>query len=125
MAIRWSKRLIALLAAAVLAFLAVRVRDTQRGPPLHVWHTYVPHELTAEELDSADWAKYLETEAKIFDDLRQRVRPRQIGPCIPNAAPTQEQRRQPQPPPGTKTARTVRARRSPAPPGPWRGKARE
>ncbi len=72
-AIRWSKRLISVLAVVGVTLLAVRVCDTQRGPPLHVWHTYVPHELSAEELDSADWAKYLETEAKIFDDLRQQV----------------------------------------------------
>src|SRR6516164_4937167 len=72
-AIRWAKRLIALLAVTAVTFLAVRVWDTQRGPPLHVWHTYVPHELTAKELDSADWTKYLEAEAKIFEDLRQQV----------------------------------------------------
>jgi alpha-beta hydrolase superfamily lysophospholipase len=63
----------ALLAVAAVTFLAVRVWDTQRGPPLHVWHTYVPHELTAKELDSSNWTKYREAEAKIFEDLRQEV----------------------------------------------------
>src|ERR1700730_4960886 len=51
----------------------VRVWDTQRGPPLHIWHTYVPHELSAHELDTADWTKYLEAEAGIFEALRQKV----------------------------------------------------
>ena len=72
-AIRWAKRLIALLLVAVVTLLAVRVWDTQRGPPLHIWHTYVPHELSAQELDAADWTKYLEAEARIFEDLRQKV----------------------------------------------------
>jgi hypothetical protein len=49
MAIRWVKRLIGLLLIAAITILVVRVWDTQRGPPLHVWHTYVPHELTAKQ----------------------------------------------------------------------------
>lgn len=73
MAIRWAKRLISLLTVAAFTLLAVRVWDTQRGPPLHIWHTYVPHELSAKELDGADWTKYLEVEAKIFEDLRRQV----------------------------------------------------
>jgi hypothetical protein len=72
-AIRWAKRLIALLIVAAVTLLAVRVWDTQRGQPLHIWHTYVPHELSAQELDAADWTKYLEAEARIFEDLRQKV----------------------------------------------------
>jgi alpha-beta hydrolase superfamily lysophospholipase len=71
--IQWAKRLIGLLLTAAITFLVVRVWDSQRGPPLHVWHTYVPHELGAKELDAADWAKYLEAEARIFKDLRQHV----------------------------------------------------
>jgi predicted alpha/beta-fold hydrolase len=73
MAIRWMKRLFALVFVATITLLAVRVWDTQRGPPLHIWHTYVPHELSAKELDSADWTKYLEAEARIFESLRQNV----------------------------------------------------
>jgi hypothetical protein len=73
MVIRWAKRLIGLLLTAAVTLLVVRVWDSQRGPPLHVWHTYVPHELGAKELDAADWTKYLEAEARIFEDLRQHV----------------------------------------------------
>ncbi|MCI0465474.1 MAG: alpha/beta hydrolase, partial [Beijerinckiaceae bacterium] len=71
--IRWAKRLLALFAVAAITFLAVRVWDTQRGPPLHAWHTYVPRELSAKEIDAADWAQYLEAEARIFEDLRREV----------------------------------------------------
>jgi hypothetical protein len=38
----------------LLTFLAIRVWDFQRGLPLEPWHTFVPEELTAEELDHAD-----------------------------------------------------------------------
>src|SRR5215831_9437871 len=62
-----------LLAIAALTFFAVRVYDVQRGPPLAVWHTYVPHELRASELDAADWSRYLLEETKIFEALRSEV----------------------------------------------------
>ena len=62
-----------LLAIAALTFFAVRVYDVQRGPPLAVWHTYVPHELRAAELDAADWRRYLLEETKIFEALRSEV----------------------------------------------------
>src|SRR5262249_10055938 len=48
-----SKWVAILLAVAVLTLLGVRVYVVQRGPPLSVWHTYVPHELRASELDAA------------------------------------------------------------------------
>ena len=59
-----------LLALAALTFFAFRVYDIQRGPPLALWHTYVPHELRAKELDAADWTSYLAAEAKIFEAVR-------------------------------------------------------
>ncbi|MBO0734397.1 MAG: alpha/beta hydrolase [Methylocapsa sp.] len=58
---------------AAFTFLGVRVWDSERGAPLHIWHTYVPRELSAKELDAAGWKQYLEAEARIFDDLRQQV----------------------------------------------------
>ncbi len=73
MAIRWAWRLFVLLIVAAVTLLAVRVWDTQRGPALHIWHTYVPHELSAKELDAADWAKYLAAEDSIFHALREHV----------------------------------------------------
>lgn len=73
MLIRWAKRLFALLAVVAVTFLTVRAWDTQRGPPLHIWHTYVPHELSAKEIDAADWTQYSESEARIFEALRREV----------------------------------------------------
>ena len=46
---------------------------SQRGPPLDVWHTYVPRELTSKELEGADWRTYLEAEEKIFLSVRANV----------------------------------------------------
>ena len=67
------KRAAALLAVGLLTFLAIRVWDSQRGLPLEPWHTFVPEELTAEELDHADWGQYLAAEQRIFDELRTEV----------------------------------------------------
>jgi alpha-beta hydrolase superfamily lysophospholipase len=67
------KRLAALMAVCLVTFLAVRIWDSQRGLPLEPWHTYVPEELNAEELDRADWAQYLAAEQTIFDQLRTEV----------------------------------------------------
>jgi hypothetical protein len=54
-------------------FFAVRIYDTQRGPPLRPWHTYVAHELSVKELDQADWAEYLKIESSIFEAVREEV----------------------------------------------------
>lgn len=65
--------LVSILIAAFVTFFAIRIYDTQRGLPLESWHTYLPEELTAAELDKADWTQYLAREAKIFDDVRREV----------------------------------------------------
>jgi alpha-beta hydrolase superfamily lysophospholipase len=59
--------------AAALTFLGVRAYDAQRGAPLETWHTFVPHELHAEELDQADWKRYLEAEDGVFEEVRSEV----------------------------------------------------
>src|SRR5215470_10069355 len=58
---------------AVLTLLSLRVYDVQRGPPLARWHTYVPHELRAKELDAADWSRYLAEEDRVFQAVRDEV----------------------------------------------------
>jgi len=58
---------------AIVTFLAVRVYDVQRGPPLAAWHTYVPDEMHASELDRSDWNEYLARESKIFEEVRSEV----------------------------------------------------
>jgi alpha-beta hydrolase superfamily lysophospholipase len=71
--IRWLRRGAVLLAVSLLTFLAVRVYDSVRGPPLRAWHTYVPQELKAPALDAADWAAYLGAEAALFEAVRLEV----------------------------------------------------
>ncbi len=61
------------LCAALVAILAFRIYDTQRGPSLEPWHTYVPHELNRAALDRSNWDQYLAKEAAIFEDLRREV----------------------------------------------------
>jgi alpha-beta hydrolase superfamily lysophospholipase len=68
--IKWAS---ILLAVAAITFFAIRVYAAQRGPPLSRWHTYVPHDLKAKELDATDWDHYLAREATIFDDVRTEV----------------------------------------------------
>jgi hypothetical protein len=64
----------AILLLVILAtFLAVRIYDTQRSPPLRPWHTYVPDELGIEELDRADWTDYLKSEGSVFAAVRGEV----------------------------------------------------
>jgi alpha-beta hydrolase superfamily lysophospholipase len=73
------RRLALVFAAVVVTFLAVRIYDTERGPPLEPWHTFAPTEMSAAELDRADWAGYLATEARIFEDVRREVT-QKLGP---------------------------------------------
>ena len=69
----------AVLAVSVITLLAVRAYDSQRGPPLELWHTFVPHEMSAGEIDKSDWAQYLAAEEKIFAEVRAEVTDR-LGP---------------------------------------------
>jgi alpha-beta hydrolase superfamily lysophospholipase len=71
--LRILKRGAVLLAVIAVTLIAVRIYDTQRGPPLELWHTYAPPELSADEIESADWRKYLAAEQAIFDDVRVEV----------------------------------------------------
>ena len=67
------KILVGVILVGALTFLVVRAYDSQRGAPLEPWHTFIPHELKADELDRADWAKYIEAEKAIFDELRTHI----------------------------------------------------
>ncbi|WP_199098716.1 alpha/beta hydrolase [Dyella sp. ASV21] len=62
-----------LLLIFLLPLLAIRAWDSQRGDPLAVWQTYVPHELTAGEIDATDWAGYLVAEQRVFDEVHRHV----------------------------------------------------
>jgi alpha-beta hydrolase superfamily lysophospholipase len=67
------KRGAVLLVAIALTLMAVRIYDTQRGPPLKLWHIYAPPELNAEDLDKADWNQYLAAEQVAFDAVHREV----------------------------------------------------
>ena len=68
--VKWT---IALVSVVAITLFAVRAYDSQRGPPLEPWHTYVPHELSINKLDHAGWADYLRAEDAIFDGVRKEV----------------------------------------------------
>ena len=69
----WLRRvaLAGLLIAATL--LIVRALDSQRGPALDLWHTFVPHELHGSDIDHADWAGYLAAEQRAFSEVQSEV----------------------------------------------------
>jgi alpha-beta hydrolase superfamily lysophospholipase len=71
--LRFLRRVLILLVVAVAAIVAFRAWDSQRGPPLEPWHTYVPHDLRAAEIDKTDWSSYLKHEDVIFRDVRREV----------------------------------------------------
>ena len=56
----------------ILAF-GLRAWYSQRSPDLAVWHTYVPREMTVEEMDAGDWNAYMKAEAQIFEEVRVNV----------------------------------------------------
>jgi alpha-beta hydrolase superfamily lysophospholipase len=68
--LRWGIAAIAIVLATVLA---VRAWDAQRGPPLELWHTHVPHELSAREIAQADWTQYLAAEQRAIAEVRTEV----------------------------------------------------
>jgi alpha-beta hydrolase superfamily lysophospholipase len=72
------------IVASVVTLLAVRIYDVQRGPELELWHTLVPHEMTASEIDKSDWVQYLAAEDKAFAEVRTQVTER-LSPTSGNA----------------------------------------
>ncbi|CNK80694.1 membrane protein [Yersinia mollaretii] len=70
---RWIKRIVLVLVVMSVTILAIRIYDTQRGPKLELWHTFVPHEMRAAEIDKANWADYIKAENNIFDEVRINV----------------------------------------------------
>lgn len=73
MIIKWIKRITLLIVLLIIGALGARIYDTQQGPPLQLWHTYVPNEMQADEIDKISWNDYLQVEEKIFNDVRQNV----------------------------------------------------
>jgi alpha-beta hydrolase superfamily lysophospholipase len=71
--LRLLKRGALLLGAIAITLIVLRIYDTQRGPPLELWHTHAPPEMSADEVDQADWNQYLAAEQAAFDDVRAEV----------------------------------------------------
>src|SRR4249919_2605555 len=69
----WLKQFLIVVAAVVLTIFGLRVFDSLRGPPLARWHTYVPHEMSAEQMASATWADYIQAENAIFASVKAHV----------------------------------------------------
>ena len=71
------KRILAWVLVTLLfvgaAGLGIRSYRALQGPPLQPWHTFVPTELHAAELDIADWSRYIAQEQGIFDSVRANV----------------------------------------------------
>ncbi|MCX7064468.1 MAG: alpha/beta fold hydrolase [Proteobacteria bacterium] len=72
-AIKLMKWLSVVTAVMLLTVLGMRAWDSQRGPPLELWHTFVPHEMTAGEIAASDWTRYLAAEARVFEEVRTQV----------------------------------------------------
>ena len=68
--LKWA--LVSLLVIGV-ALLALRSFRVLGGPPLQPWHTFVPQELRADQLDAADWLRYLAKENEIMASVRAEV----------------------------------------------------
>lgn len=62
-----------LLGVVAATLLIGRAVQSQRGPPLQPWHTFIPDEPRAAELDGMDWNGYLAAEAKVFGSVRAEV----------------------------------------------------
>jgi len=68
--LKWTLVTIAVVSVALLAF---RSYASLNGPALHLWHTFVPHELSADQIDRADWTGYLAQEDECMASVRAEV----------------------------------------------------
>lgn len=84
-AVKLLKIAAAVVAVALLTLVGVRIYDTQRGPELQLWHTFVPEELERAAIDEADWEAYLAHEEQIFAEVRREVTD-QLPPDVEGAA---------------------------------------
>ena len=53
--LKWAKRLSLLSLGVVIVFLGIRIADSQSGPSLQLWHSFVPDELRADAIDRLGW----------------------------------------------------------------------
>jgi alpha-beta hydrolase superfamily lysophospholipase len=70
---RFLRRVLVLLIVVAATLLVARAWDSQRGPDLELWHTYVPHDMHADQIDKSDWAAWLKAEDAVFRGVRAEV----------------------------------------------------
>ena len=70
---RGGRRLLLLVAVIGMTLLIGRAVQSQWGPPLELWHTFVPDEPDADAIDRLDWDGYLAAEARTFAAVRTEV----------------------------------------------------
>ncbi|MET1082563.1 MAG: alpha/beta hydrolase, partial [Burkholderiales bacterium] len=68
--LKWVLIGVVVVGAALLGLRSYRVLS---GPPLQPWHTFVPAELHASELDAADWPRFMAQEGAIMESIRAEV----------------------------------------------------
>lgn len=75
MAFIWSITKAILIGALLLllAIFVVRAWQAMRGPPLELWHSYVPDEPDAAEIDRMSWAQWEAREAQVFASVKTNV----------------------------------------------------
>ncbi len=71
--LRWTRRLALLVAIVAVTLLVGRIVQSERGPRLEPWHTFIPDEPHAAEIDRLDWNSYLAAEARVFAAVRKEV----------------------------------------------------
>lgn len=70
---KWAKRCCYFAIFILLGVVVTRIYDIQRKPDLERWHTFVPQEMQAHEIDNATWNDYINTENRIFEAVRHNV----------------------------------------------------
>jgi alpha-beta hydrolase superfamily lysophospholipase len=70
---RFFRRMLVLLIVVAATLLVARAWDSQRGPDLEPWHTYVPHDMHADQIDKSEWGSYLKAEEAVFRGVRTEV----------------------------------------------------
>ncbi|CAJ0991106.1 hypothetical protein NVIRENTERO_00195 [Sodalis praecaptivus] len=68
-----SKKMIIGILILLAVFFIGRVYESQQGPALHRWHTWVPDEMTAANIDKATFAEYLAKEDALFRAMKANV----------------------------------------------------
>ncbi|CAG9165603.1 carboxylesterase [Cupriavidus respiraculi] len=64
---------VGLVVALLIIGLGLRAWGAWRGAPLSPWHKVVPQELSASEIEGADWQTYLRHEDALFAQVRREV----------------------------------------------------